>query len=33
MIELNKHWDEIHKKYKSTYDNWLDNYITFINKK
>lgn len=32
MKELNNHWDEIHKKYKSTYDNWLDNYIHLINK-
>ncbi len=26
-MELNKYWDDIHNKYNSSYDEWLDKYI------
>lgn len=33
MEELDKYWDNIHIKYKSTYDGWLDKYIKCFSKK
>lgn len=30
MQDLSKHWDEIHKKYNSTYDNWLNKYLPLL---
>lgn len=32
MDNLDKYWDEIHLKYTSTYDGWLDKYIELFNK-
>ena len=32
MDKLKKYWDEIHLKYTSTYDGWLEKYITLFNK-
>ncbi len=31
-MELNKYWDDIHKKYNSSYDGWLDKYLSLISK-
>ena len=27
MDKLDKYWDEIHLKYNSTYDEWLNKYV------
>lgn len=32
MSDLNKYWDDMHLKYTSTYDGWLDNYINLFKK-
>lgn len=32
MDKLKKYWDKIHLKYTSTYDGWLEKYITLFNK-
>ncbi len=32
MEELDKYWDNIHIKYESTYDGWLDKYLKYFNK-
>lgn len=32
MEKLDKYWDNIHIKYESTYDGWLDKYIKYFNK-
>lgn len=31
-MKLNEYWDNIHKKYNSTYDGWLDKYLKLIDK-
>ncbi len=33
MEELDKYWDNIHIKYESCYDGWLDKYLKYFNKK
>lgn len=32
-MKMNEYWDDIHKKYNSSYDGWFDKYISLINKK
>ena len=32
MEKLDKYWDEIHLKYNSTYDGWLNKYINLLKK-
>lgn len=32
MGYLDKYWNEVHKKYTSTYDGWLDKYLHLFNK-
>lgn len=32
MEELDKYWDNIHIKYESSYDGWLDKYLKYFNK-
>lgn len=32
MNKLNEYWDNIHLKYNSTYDNWLNKYLSLIDK-
>lgn len=31
-MQLNEYWDDIHKKYNSSYDGWLDKYLSFFSK-
>ena len=32
MNNLDKYWDDIHIKYTSSYDGWLDKYMNLFNK-
>lgn len=32
MENLDKYWDDIHQKYTSCYDGWIDKYIDLLNK-
>ena len=32
MGKADKYWDEVHLKYSSYYDGWLDKYINFLKK-
>lgn len=32
MVELDKYWDNIHLKYNSSYDGWLNKYISLFDK-